>query len=74
MGKEWSIFQGFWRYEYVIYFFVLRPLFPYGGGRTWALSSVYKTDQAEFTDWMPFLPSNLNRLYLSLNALIKPIT
>ena len=37
----------------------LRPLlFPHRVGRAWALISKYKTDQADFTDWM-FLPSDL---------------
>ena len=40
--------------------FVLRLLlFPYRGGRTRALSSAYKSDQVDFTDWMSFLTSNL---------------
>ena len=29
------------------------------GGKTWALSFEYKTDEADFIDWMSFLPSNL---------------
>ena len=40
--------------------FVQRPLlFPYNGGRMRVLSSISKADQADFTDWMSFLPSNL---------------
>ena len=40
--------------------FVLRPfLFPYEGCRTRALSSACKADQADFTNQMSFLPSNL---------------
>ena len=39
---------------------ILRSLlFPTIKGRTWALSSECKTDQAHFTDWMFFLQSNL---------------
>ena len=39
---------------------VLRSLLlPTIRGRTWALSSECKTDQAHFTDWMSFLQSNL---------------
>ena len=51
----------FWRQtDYIVCVFVLNPLiFPYRGNRTWALSSACKTDQGDFTDWMPFLPSNL---------------
>ena len=40
--------------------FVSRSLlFPHRVGRTEALSSACKTDQADFTDWMSFLTSNL---------------
>ena len=36
--------------------FVLHPLFfPYRGDRKLALSSAYKTDRADFTDWMSCL-------------------
>ena len=39
--------------------FVLRPvLLSYRGGRTQALSSAWKSDQGDFTDWMSFLTSN----------------
>ena len=39
--------------------FVSRSLlFPHRGGRTEALSSACKIDQADFTDWMSFLTSN----------------
>ena len=39
--------------------FTLRPfLFPYGEVKTQYLSSARKTDQADFTDWMSFLPFN----------------
>ena len=39
---------------------VLRLLLsPYRGDRMQALSSTCKTDQADFTDWMSFLTSNL---------------
>ena len=42
-----------------VYVFVLCPLlFPYREGRTRALSSACKTNRADSTDWMPFLPSN----------------
>ena len=34
-------------------------LFPSKRGRTRVLSSECKTDQADFPDWMSFLPSNL---------------
>ena len=38
--------------------FVLRPsLYPCREGGTWALNSACKTDRADFTDWMSFLPS-----------------
>ena len=33
-------------------------IIPYRGGRVRALSSVYKTDQVDFTSWISFLPSN----------------
>ena len=37
--------------------FVLRPLlFPNVGVRTGALSSLFKTDQVDFREWMSFLP------------------
>ena len=40
--------------------FVLRPLlFSYRGGSTRALNSECKTDQTNFTEWMPFLRSSL---------------
>ena len=40
--------------------FILRSfLFSSRGGRAWALISGFKTDRADFTDWMSFLPSNL---------------
>ena len=29
------------------------------GAKTWALSFEYKTDKADFIDWMSFVPSNL---------------
>ena len=39
---------------------ILRSLlFPTTMGRTWALTSEFKTDQTHFTDWMFFLQSNL---------------
>ena len=42
-----------------VWVFILHPLlFPSGGGRKWALSSEYKIDQVNFTDWMSFLTSN----------------
>ena len=50
-----------WVYVYsvCVHAFVLRPfLFPYGGDRTQDLRSACKTDQVDFTDWMPFLPSH----------------
>ena len=34
-------------------------VFPHGGGRTQALSSTCKTDRADFTNLMSFLPSNV---------------
>ena len=34
-------------------------LFPYRGSKIWGLSCERKTDQADFTDWMSFLLSNL---------------
>ena len=34
-------------------------LFPFRGGRPGALSSAYKADCADFTDWMSLLPSNI---------------
>ena len=40
--------------------FVLLAFSPFKGGRTCALSSACKTNRAHFTDWMSFLPSNLN--------------
>ena len=43
--------------------FCLSPFYPLllpsRGGRTWALNSECKIDQAEFTGWMSFLLSNL---------------
>ena len=40
--------------------FILRPLlFPSRGSKTRLFSSASKTDQADFTDRMFFLPSNL---------------
>ena len=40
--------------------FVLRPLLLlYKWRRRWASSCEYKTNQAEFTDWMSFLLVNL---------------
>ena len=40
--------------------FVLRPvLFSKRGGSRWALTSRYKTDRADFTDWMYVLPHKL---------------
>ena len=40
--------------------FLLGPLlFPSKRGRTRVLSSECKTDQADFSDWMSFLQSNL---------------
>ena len=40
--------------------FVLRSLlFPYKGARASTLSSECKIDQADFTDWITFLLSNL---------------
>ena len=44
---------------YIIYYFLV--IIQLKRGRTQALSSTYKTDQAAFTDWMSFLPSNLIR-------------
>ena len=45
---------------YVAILFVLHSLvFPHGGGRTQALSATCKTDRADFTNWMSFLPSNV---------------
>ena len=46
---------------FCVYFFVCFTSFiiPYRGGRKLALISVWKTDQADFTDWISFLPSNL---------------
>ena len=44
----------------LFYVFILRlSLFPYKGVRVRVLSSAFKTDQADFSDWMSFLPSNL---------------
>ena len=37
---------------------VCPKLFPNGVGRTWSLSSEWKLDQADFTDWISFLRSN----------------
>ena len=40
--------------------FVLHSsLLPHSGGRTKALISACKIDQADFTDWVSILPSNL---------------
>lgn len=47
-----SVHRNFWYQFYVLYFFPAR------GNRTWPLSSRLKTDQADYTDWMPFQPSN----------------
>ena len=44
---------------------------PYRGVRTRILSSACKTDQAEFTDWMYFLPFNLIR---EINSNTEDIT
>ena len=45
---------------YFLCVFVLHPLLlPYKGGRSGALNSACKTGQADFTDWMYFLPSSL---------------
>lgn len=40
-------------------FILLSLLFPYRGGRLWALSSESKIDQVDGTDWMTFLSSNI---------------
>ena len=39
--------------------FVLHLLLPYRGSGTRALRSACKTDQADITDWISFLPSKL---------------
>ena len=39
-------------------YFLRSLLFPYRGGMAWALSSLCKTDQADFMDRMSFLPSH----------------
>ena len=49
-----------YRCRYWRHVFVLRSLlFPHRGGRAETLNSACKTDQADFTDWNIFLPSNL---------------
>ena len=32
---------------------------PLKGGRTWIVSPEWKSDKADFRDWMPFLSSHL---------------
>ena len=52
--------------------FVLRSLlFPHRGGRAETLNSACKTDQADFTDWKIFLPSNFIKEIHPTEALSK---
>lgn len=49
-------------FNQLLHVLVLHPLlFPYRGGRVQALYSEYNIDQADFADWILFLPSNLKR-------------
>ena len=54
-----------------VFVFLCPLLFPCRGGRKQDLSSVSKTDQADFTDWMFFLPSNLME---EISLILKPST
>ena len=53
------VFRQFFSFVLCVCFtFFIIPL-PSRGGGIQALSSACKTAQTDFTDWMPFLPSNL---------------
>ena len=47
-------------------------LFPFRGGRPGALSSAYKADCADFTDWMSLLPSNIMEEISPQRKYLKP--
>ena len=54
---------------YIIYYFLV--IIQLKRGRTQALSSTCKTDQAAFTDWMAFLPSNLRKSALIQKSFVQ---
>ena len=54
---------------YIIYYFLV--IIQLKRGRTQALSSTCKTDQAAFTDWMSFLPSNLRKSALIQKSFVQ---